>query len=162
MSKKYILGISCFYHDSAATLIIDNEIVAAAQEERFSRIKHDPNFPVLAINYCLEEAGIADINEIDAVSSVPSFKNDITITKISEKILEKTRSNMKEWQRSLDPKRILKIAEFLDQCGNGIANAPMIFMPDSNFITFERNSSNEIYRVKIDFQFLKECKFTLF
>jgi len=67
MGKKRIIGISCFYHDSAATLIIDNEIVAAAQEERFSRIKHDPSFPVLAINYCLEEAGIADINDIDAI-----------------------------------------------------------------------------------------------
>lgn len=101
---------------------------------------------------------IADINEVDAVSSVPSFKNDITITKVSEKILETTRSNMKEWQRPLDPKRILKIAEFLDQCGNGIANAPMLFMPNSDFVEFERNSSNEIYRVKIDFQFLKECQ----
>jgi len=54
----YILGISSFYHDSAATLIKDGNIVAAAQEERFSRLKNDPRFPVNAINYCLEEAGI--------------------------------------------------------------------------------------------------------
>ena len=50
-----ILGISCFYHDSAAALLRDGRIVAAAQEERFTRRKHDPRFPVQAIAYCLEE-----------------------------------------------------------------------------------------------------------
>ena len=54
----YILGISCFYHDSAAALIKDGEIIAAAQEERFTRKKHDFNFPENAVNYCLKEAGI--------------------------------------------------------------------------------------------------------
>ena len=54
----YILGISAFYHDSAACLVKDGEIFAAAQEERFSRKKHDPRFPKNAIKYCLEEAGI--------------------------------------------------------------------------------------------------------
>jgi carbamoyltransferase len=53
-----ILGISAFYHDSAACLVIDGEIVAAAQEERFSRVKHDHNFPVEAARYCLSEAGL--------------------------------------------------------------------------------------------------------
>ncbi|HTY45853.1 MAG TPA: carbamoyltransferase [Patescibacteria group bacterium] len=53
-----ILGISCFYHDSAAALIRDGAIVAAAQEERFTRKKHDFNFPAHAIAYCLAEAGI--------------------------------------------------------------------------------------------------------
>ena len=53
-----ILGISAFYHDSAACLVVDGEIVAAAQEERFTRIKHDHNFPVHAARYCLKEAGI--------------------------------------------------------------------------------------------------------
>ena len=53
-----ILGISAFYHDSAAALIEDGRIVAAAQEERFTRRKHDPGFPHHAIAYCLEEAGI--------------------------------------------------------------------------------------------------------
>jgi carbamoyltransferase len=51
-----ILGISAFYHDSAAALIVDGEIVAAAQEERFTRKKHDPGFPHHAVKYCLEEA----------------------------------------------------------------------------------------------------------
>ena len=54
----YILGISAFYHDSAACLIKDGEIIAAAQEERFSRKKHDLAFPKYAIQYCLEEANI--------------------------------------------------------------------------------------------------------
>jgi len=53
-----ILGISAFYHDSAACLVIDGEIIAAAQEERFTRIKHDHNFPVYAARYCLREAGL--------------------------------------------------------------------------------------------------------
>lgn len=62
----YILGISAFYHDSAAALIKDGEIVAAAQEERFSRKKHDAGFPSKAISYCLQEAGIT-IDELEAV-----------------------------------------------------------------------------------------------
>ena len=54
----YILGISAFYHDSAAALIKDGELIAAAMEERFSRIKHDNSFPRLAAQFCLEQAGI--------------------------------------------------------------------------------------------------------
>lgn len=54
----YILGISAFYHDSAACLLKDGEIIAAAQEERFTRKKHDYTFPENAVNYCLREAGI--------------------------------------------------------------------------------------------------------
>jgi len=63
---KSILGISAFYHDSAACLIIDGKIIAAAQEERFSRVKHTADFPSKAIEYCLNEAGL-NINEIDHV-----------------------------------------------------------------------------------------------
>jgi carbamoyltransferase len=54
-----ILGISAFYHDSAAALVVDGNVVAAAQEERFTRKKHDPQFPALSIRYCLDQAGIA-------------------------------------------------------------------------------------------------------
>jgi carbamoyltransferase len=54
----YILGISAYYHDSAACLVRDGEIIAAAQEERFTRKKHDPRFPHQALDYCLREAGI--------------------------------------------------------------------------------------------------------
>ena len=62
-----ILGVSAFYHDSAAALIEDGRIVAAAQEERFSRKKHDAAFPDLAISYCLEEAGIG-LSDVDFVT----------------------------------------------------------------------------------------------
>ncbi|MCA9026487.1 MAG: carbamoyltransferase [Planctomycetaceae bacterium] len=54
-----ILGISAFYHDSAAALVVDGEIVAAAQEERFTRKKHDDSFPQQAVDYCLSEAGLS-------------------------------------------------------------------------------------------------------
>jgi len=62
----YILGLSAYYHDSAAALIKDGEIVAAAQEERYTRKKHDPDFPANAINYCLEEEGI-QLSDVDYV-----------------------------------------------------------------------------------------------
>src|SRR5437016_6601453 len=61
-----ILGISAFYHDSAAALVEDGRIVAAAQEERFTRKKHDPSFPMHAIGYCLEATG-ARLSDIDHV-----------------------------------------------------------------------------------------------
>ena len=57
--SSYVLGVSYGYHDSAAALLRDGHIVAAAQEERFSRVKHDPRFPANALRYCLREAGIA-------------------------------------------------------------------------------------------------------
>ena len=62
----YILGLSAFYHDSAACLLRDGHIVAAAQEERFTRKKHDPQFPHSAVEYCLREAGIssAELNYV--------------------------------------------------------------------------------------------------
>ena len=61
-----ILGISAFYHDSAAALVQDGRIVAAAQEERFTRLKHDPSFPQNAVDYCLREGGITPA-QLDAV-----------------------------------------------------------------------------------------------
>lgn len=62
----YILGISALYHDAAATLVQDTEIIAAAQEERFTRIKHDWHMPVNAVNYCLKEGNITS-TDLDAV-----------------------------------------------------------------------------------------------
>jgi len=62
-----VLGISCFYHDAAACLVEDGDIVAAAQEERFTRKKHDEGFPKNAIRYCLAEAGVAG-SDVDAVA----------------------------------------------------------------------------------------------
>lgn len=61
-----ILGISCYYHDSAVSLIVDGKVVAAAAEERFSRVKHDNRFPKKAIEFCLQQANLAS-NEVDAV-----------------------------------------------------------------------------------------------
>jgi carbamoyltransferase len=63
----YILGISSFYHDSAACLISEGEVIAAAQEERFTRIKHDWRFPLNAVSYCLQEAGVT-INDIGLIA----------------------------------------------------------------------------------------------
>ena len=63
----YTLGLSAYYHDSAAVLLKDGEIVAAAQEERFSRKKHDARFPSHALNYCLAEAGIS-LAQVDKVA----------------------------------------------------------------------------------------------
>ena len=62
-----ILGISAFYHDSAAALFIDGELISAIEEERFSRVKHDNLFPFKAIQYCLDSVGLA-IGDIDAVA----------------------------------------------------------------------------------------------
>ena len=66
LKAMYILGLSAFYHDSAACLIHNGHIIAAAQEERFSRKKHDHRFPENAVAYCLSEAGIT-ISEISHV-----------------------------------------------------------------------------------------------
>jgi carbamoyltransferase len=65
--SEAILGISAYYHDSAAALVVDGEIVAAAHEERFTRKKHDPGFPLQAARYVLAEAGI-EYPELKAVA----------------------------------------------------------------------------------------------
>jgi len=61
-----ILGLSCYYHDSAAAIIKDGRLAAAAQEERFTRKKHDPDFPINAVNYCLKETGLV-VSDLDYV-----------------------------------------------------------------------------------------------
>ncbi|MCX6168044.1 MAG: carbamoyltransferase [Ignavibacteriales bacterium] len=65
--NNYILGISAYYHDSAAVLLRNGEIIAAAQEERFTRIKHDHNFPKNAVNFCLKYAGIT-VEQLNATA----------------------------------------------------------------------------------------------
>lgn len=67
MKDTFILGISCFYHDSAAALLKNGDVIAAAQEERFTRKKHDPRFPRNAIAYCLKEAHI-EVSDLDYVA----------------------------------------------------------------------------------------------
>ena len=63
---KTILGISAFYHDSAATILVDGKIIAAAQEERFTRKKHDPSYPFHAIEFVLNYANLK-LNDVDQV-----------------------------------------------------------------------------------------------
>ena len=62
-----ILGISAFYHDSAAAIIVDGNIIAAAQEERFSRKKHDSRYPFNAVKYVLEESWNLSLNKVDHI-----------------------------------------------------------------------------------------------
>jgi carbamoyltransferase len=71
-----ILGLSAYYHDSAACLVVDGEIVAAAQEERFSRQKHDPGFPRQAIDYCLRAGQLADANDFWK----PTFTSPLSVS----------------------------------------------------------------------------------
>lgn len=82
-TKKYkkILGLAFFYHDSAAALIVDGKVLAAAQEERFTRVKHDESFPQNAIEFCLKNAGIT-IEDIDCIVfyEKPILKFDRLIT----------------------------------------------------------------------------------
>ena len=100
-----ILGISAFYHDSAAALIIDGEIIAAAQEERFTRKKHDPSYPVKAINYCLSEAGLS-LAQVDHIAfyDKPFLKFERlleTYVAFAPKGLQSFRMAMPVWLRDL-------------------------------------------------------------
>ncbi len=90
----YILGISAFYHDSAACLVRDGEIIAAAQEERFTRKRHDADFPKCAVRYCLEEAGI-QISDLDYVGFYD--KPFIKFERILETYLSIAPSGMKQF-----------------------------------------------------------------
>ena len=92
--SKYILGISAFYHDSAASLIKDGKIIAAAQEERFSRIKNDRRFPLSAINFCLEKA---DINQ-DELSAIIYYDNAfLTFERIFWSFVSTTPNSINTW-----------------------------------------------------------------
>ncbi len=64
--SEIIIGISAYYHDSATAILVDGSVVAAAQEERFTRKKHDPSFPSNALKYCIREAGI-EPEEVSAI-----------------------------------------------------------------------------------------------
>ncbi len=89
-----ILGISAFYHDSAACLVRDGEIIAAAQEERFTRIKHDFSFPVNAVAFCLEEAGI----EADKLDFVAFYdKPFLKFERILETYLSYAPAGVRSW-----------------------------------------------------------------
>ncbi|HMY46656.1 MAG TPA: carbamoyltransferase N-terminal domain-containing protein, partial [Leptospiraceae bacterium] len=89
-----ILGISCYYHDAAATLVQDGDIIAAAQEERFTRKKHDPRFPESAIEYVLSEGNISQA-EIDIVAFYD--KPFIKLERILESILQASPRGYRLW-----------------------------------------------------------------
>jgi carbamoyltransferase len=92
----HVLGISAFYHDAAAALVSDGEIVAAAQEERFSRKKHDPRFPRHAINYCLEEAFI----EADELAAVVFYDNPaLSFDRVMKSLLSVAPRGEEQWMK---------------------------------------------------------------
>ena len=98
-----ILGISAFYHDSAAALIVDGKIIAAAQEERFTRSKHDSSYPINAINYCLIEAGLL-LEQVDYIAfyDKPFLKFERlleTYVAFAPKGLQSFRTAMPVWLR---------------------------------------------------------------
>jgi len=92
--ENFILGLSAFYHDSAVSIIKNGEIIAAAQEERFTRIKNDKSFPSNAINYCLEEARI-DINDLTAI--VYYDNPNITFERILWSFIKSFPNNLNVW-----------------------------------------------------------------
>ena len=117
-----ILGLSAFYHDSAAALLVDGELVAAAQEERFTRKKHDAGFPKNALEYCLAEAGI-DLEEVDYVAfyDKPFLKFERlleTYLAFAPKGFTSFRMAMPVWlKEKLFQKRLLR--DHLMACGAG-------------------------------------------
>ena len=111
----YTIGLSAYYHDSAACILKNSEIVAAAQEERFTRVKHDASFPLRASMYCCKEAGI-NFSDIDLVGyyEIPKLKLDR---------LTKTLKTMFPWVLTLFPMRSL----------NGLAEKVMLEMKSAIF-----------------------------
>ncbi|MBI1826396.1 MAG: carbamoyltransferase [Planctomycetes bacterium] len=89
-----VLGISCYYHDSGAALVRDGKLIAAAEEERFTRVKHDFGFPSRAIEYCLQEAG-ATINDVDHIGFYE--KPLIKFNRILETILASWPRTYRQW-----------------------------------------------------------------
>ncbi len=93
----WVLGISCYYHDAAAALVRDGEIIAAAQEERFSRRKHDPRFPRQAVNYCLEEGQVDPAD----LSAVVFYDNPLlTFDRILKSLLHVAPRGIDQWRRA--------------------------------------------------------------
>lgn len=96
-NDSYYLGISCFYHDSAAAILKNGVLIAAAQEERFTRKKHDKNFPENAIHYCLEAAGING-EELSGVSYYD--KESLTIERVLHNSIQPGINTEKYWENA--------------------------------------------------------------
>ncbi|MBP1598738.1 MAG: putative carbamoyl transferase, NodU family [Acidobacteria bacterium] len=127
------LGISAFYHDAAAAMIRDDEILAAAQEERFTRKKHDPDFPHHAVRYCLQEAG-ATLQDLDAVVfyDKPFLKFERlleTYYAFAPDGLHSFLASMPVW---IKEKIMLKklLADELSKTGNGDTKTPTFLFPE--------------------------------
>src|SRR6516165_7253854 len=141
-----ILGISAFYHDSAAALVEDGRIVAAAQEERFTRKKHDASFPRNAIDYCLEAAGtkLADLDHIAfydkpflkferlletyialAPQGFRSFRMAIPLW-LKEKLFQKSllKGELKQFAESFDIGRLLFCEHHLSHAASAFYPSP--------------------------------------
>ena len=137
----YILGISCFYHDAAAALLKDGILIAAAEEERFSRNKHDSGYPVHSVAYCLEEAGITP-DDLDYVvfyeKPLPKFERVLTtalatwpkstivfreamITWLNEKLWIKDRIRR---QVAVPPEKVLFIEHHLSHAASAFFCSP--------------------------------------
>ena len=121
-----ILGVSAFYHDSAAALVVDGEIVAAAQEERFTRKKHDSSFPIHAIEYCLAEAGL----EPDRLDYVGYYdKPFLTFDRLLETYLAYAPVGFKSFVQAMAPwlKQKLHLPREMRQALNGAYKKRFIF-----------------------------------
>jgi len=93
-----VLGISCYYHDSGAALVRDGKLIAAGEEERFNRKKHDSDFPKLAVEYCLKEAGIT----IDQVDYIGFYEKPLVkFNRILESILATWPRSYKAWLKAV-------------------------------------------------------------
>ncbi len=133
----YILGISCYYHDAAACLLKDGQVIAAAQEERFSRLKHDANFPAQAIQFCLDFAGIkgsqleyAVFNEKPFLKFERIIKTILATYPFSGGIFQETAISWmgnKLWIKSLIQERLGLPAEKVLFCQHHLSHAAAAF-----------------------------------
>jgi carbamoyltransferase len=121
-----ILGISAFYHDSAAALVVDGQIVAAAQEERFTRKKHDPDFPKRAAAYCLEQAGLKP----DAIDYVVFYDKPLTkFERLLETYIAYAPSGIQSFVKSMPLwlKDKLHMRRKIEQGLGGRPRSPIVF-----------------------------------
>ncbi len=137
----HILGISCHYHDSAAALLRDGQLVAAAQEERFSRKKGDAAFPSRAIDFCLEQAGIGSRDVDYAVfyekpfvkaerlitSIITTFPRSLRLFRDGMNLWLKEKIWIKEYIRKhlgIDPRRILFVEHHASHAASALYSSP--------------------------------------
>jgi carbamoyltransferase len=122
-----ILGISAFYHDSAAALVVDGEVVAAAQEERFTRKKHDPGFPTHAVAYCLGEGKLTPSN----VDYIAFYDKPLTkFERLLETYLAYAPSGLRSFSMAIPvwAKEKLFMRRTIRRGLNGPARAPLVFL----------------------------------